>query len=182
LRDLSLHILDIIENSVRAGASLVAVSLCEEPTDNRLEVVVDDDGPGLSVSPEVALNPFYTTKSGKKTGLGLSLFRDTARQAGGDLVLSRSPLGGLRVTAVLELNHIDRIPLGDLAATLSTVACTNPELDLACHFRVSDRAFDVRVSEMKRRLPQSERDDLSVARHISEQVRTGLKTIGVSCQ
>jgi len=130
LRELSLHILDLIENAVRARATLVAVTVEEQPQWDTLSIAVEDNGTGLSVPAEKATDPFFTTKQGKRTGLGLALFRSQVEQAGGELALERSALGGVAVRAVLGLSHVDRSPLGDLAATLSGWAATNPELEL----------------------------------------------------
>lgn len=135
MHDLSLYLLEILENSVRAGAKHVHISLRLDRQSDELRLAVDDDGPGLSVPPEVALDPFYTTKPGKKTGLGLSLLRADAQAAGGDLLLGKSTeLGGTRVEAFMTLSHVDRPPLGDLAATLIAAAATNPEVDFTVSF------------------------------------------------
>jgi signal transduction histidine kinase len=93
MRDLSLHILDIIENSIRAGASEVRVAIEEDPAADLLKIVVEDNGPGLGLPEQVVLDPFYTTKKGKHVGLGLSLFREAALRAGGDLKLWKRPWG-----------------------------------------------------------------------------------------
>ena len=83
LRELSLHVLDLVENSLRAGAGVVAVGVEEQPDRDLLAISVEDDGPGLAVLPEQALDPFYTTKEGKRTGLGLSLFRQQVEHGRG---------------------------------------------------------------------------------------------------
>ena len=83
MHDLSLYVLEMIENSLRAGAGTVAVRVWVEPPRDELTIVVEDDGPGLDVSVEQATDPFYTTKAGKRTGLGLPLFREAAEAAGG---------------------------------------------------------------------------------------------------
>lgn len=174
MRELSLHILDLVENSVRAGASFVLVTVVENPKKDLLRIVVEDNGSGLSVAPVAALDPFYTTKSGKRTGLGLSLFRSSVEQAGGQLVLRRSEFGGLAVEATMQLSHIDRIPLGDIAATVSSVACTDQDVDLCCLFRVERRECIVRISEIVKELPIAKRCGLAVARQVSETIRARL--------
>jgi anti-sigma regulatory factor (Ser/Thr protein kinase) len=180
LRELALHILDLIENSIRADASVIAVTVAEKPADNRLEIVVEDNGAGLSVAPEQALDPFFTTKNGKRTGLGLSLFRAAAEQAGGTLNIERSALGGLAVRAKLRLKDIDRKPLGDLAATLSSVVCTNPHLDLWCTFVTDAGECVVRVSDVAKELCANERCGLAIARRVSERIKNGLAAIQCS--
>ena len=161
MRELSLHILDLIENAVTAGASRIALEITQETEWNLMRIVVEDDGPGLSVSPETAMDPFYTTKKGEKTGLGLSLFRFRIEQTGGELTLGRSSLGGLAVRATLSLVHVDRNPLGDLAATLSSVMAANPRLDLSLRIRSGDREQVIRSSEVARQLVAEEGSILS---------------------
>ena len=106
MRELSLHILDLIENAVSAGASRIAVQITQETQWDLMRIVVEDNGPGLRVPAEQALDPFYTTKKGKKTGLGLSLFRFRIEQTGGELILDRSTLGGLAVRRDVWLSRV----------------------------------------------------------------------------
>ena len=179
MRELALHILDLIENSIRADASIIAVTIAEHPSQDLLEISVEDNGSGMSVAPEQALNPFFTTKNGKRTGLGLSLFKSTAEEAGGTLAIERSTLGGVAVKARMRLNDVDRKPLGDLAATLSSVVCTNPHLDLWCRFIRDDKECLVRVSDVAKGLCANERCGLALARRVSEQIKRGLAAIQI---
>ena len=127
MHDLSLYILEMIENSLRAGAGTVAVRVWVEAPRDELTIVVEDDGPGLDVSADEATDPFFTTKAGKRTGLGLPLFREAAEAAGGHLTLHRShELGGVAIDAVMGLSNIDRPPLGDVVETVAVMAATNP--------------------------------------------------------
>ena len=180
MRDLSLHVLDLIENSIRAEASVIAVTVVQDCEKDLLKIIVEDNGPGLSVSSDVALDPFFTTKEGKRVGLGLSLFRGAAERAGGTLTLAQSPLGGLAVTATMQLAHVDRSPLGDLAATFSSVVCTNPQLDLRCRFCNGKQEWVVRAPDVAKELPPNERCGLAVARRVSERIRAGLAAIAAT--
>jgi hypothetical protein len=130
MHDLSLYLLDILENSVRAGATVIATAIVADRSGDQLSILVEDDGPGLPVEPEQALDPFFTTKANKKTGLGLALFRQAAEAAGGGLSVGRSgELGGVRVRAWMRLGDVDRPPLGDVAASIATMVVTNPEIE-----------------------------------------------------
>ena len=130
MHDLSLYLLDILENSVRAGATVIATTIVADRARDELSILVEDDGPGLPVEPEQALDPFFTTKADKKTGLGLSLFRQAAEAAGGGLSVGRSQdLGGAAVRAWMVLGDVDRPPLGDIAASVATMVATNPEIE-----------------------------------------------------
>jgi hypothetical protein len=130
VRELSLHILDLIENSVRAGASIVSVGVTVDSARDFLSIAVEDNGPGFSVPVETAFDPFYTTKEGKNTGLGLSLFRGAVERACGTVWAGWSDtLGGAAIRATMQFGHVDRSPMGHLATSMAGMVCTNPEID-----------------------------------------------------
>ncbi len=136
MHDLSLYLLEILENSTRAGAGRVDIDVVIDRASDQLRLSVDDDGSGLKVTPAQTLDPFYTTKAGKKTGLGLSLFKADAQAAGGDLTIGPSPeLGGVRVEAFMRLGNVDRTPIGDLATTINVTAFTNPDVEFTVSLR-----------------------------------------------
>jgi hypothetical protein len=150
------------------------------PEEDLLEISVEDNGSGFTVEPNQATNPFYTTKNGKRIGLGLSLFKAAAEQAGGGMTISRSSLGGVAVHAWMRLDDIDRKPLGDLAATLSSVVCTSPHLDLWCKLSSPEGNFEIRVSEVAKELRANERCGLAIARKVSEKIKHGLAAVRCS--
>jgi hypothetical protein len=172
MRDLSLHVLDLMENSIRAGASVVSVTVRQDSARNRFRIVVADNGPGLAVPARVAADPFFTTKRGKRTGLGLSLFAAAAERAGGKLALRKSRLGGLSAEATMQLDHVDRAPLGDLATTLAAVAAANPGLEIRCLLSAGKRRREAR----SRPAP----DGLSRAGALAAAVRKGIAEAGIS--
>ena len=180
MRELSLHILDLVENAVRAGATVIAVSVEEEPVADLLVISVEDDGPGLAVEADIAADPFFTTKEGKKTGLGLSLLKFRVEQSGGCFRLERSSLGGLAVRASMPLSHVDRSPLGDLAATLASVVCTCPDVELRSRLRVGKREWNVSTTDILRGLPVGGRSEIAVARRMKERIAEGLSALRVS--
>jgi signal transduction histidine kinase len=183
LRELALHVLDLVENSVRAGAGVVAVEVEEQPDRDLLAISIEDDGPGLAVEPEQALDPFYTTKEGKRTGLGLSLFRQQVELAGGSVELARSGLGGLAVHARLGFAHVDRYPLGDLAGTLAGVVAANPGLEvrvrLGCNGRqrrMSSADADPAASSAHRGTGGAAR---AAARRLRQAITEGIAALGM---
>ena len=177
VRDLSLHILDLIENAIRAEASVVSVTVVEDVRQDTLAIVVEDNGPGLAVPGEAAADPFYTTKPGKPTGLGLSLFRAAAERAGGWLTVGRSALGGACISATMQLGHVDRTPLGDLAATFSAVVCTEPHIDLRLRLCVGDRVCVVQTTDVVNELPVRDRCGIAVARRFRERINAGMQAV-----
>jgi hypothetical protein len=179
LREIALHILDLIENSIRAGATVISMAVEEDPDQDRVSISVEDNGSGLDVPEEKAVDPFFTTKEGKKTGLGLSLLKFRAEQAGGGLRLEKSPLGGLAVRVTMPLSHVDRSPLGDLAATVASVVCTNPDVEQRLRLRVGSREWKVSSSEITRALPAGRRGGIVVARRMKERITEGLSALHV---
>jgi len=180
MHELSLHILDLIENSIRAGASVVSVMITENPSKDELRISVEDNGCGITTCLDDVTSPFYTTKQGKRTGLGISLLQAAAEQTGGTLMIRSSELGGAAVEATMRLNHVDRAPLGDLATTLSSVVCTNPELELNCRFCVGDRECIVRVSDVVKEISVGQCRGLAVARRVHEKVNAALTSLEVA--
>jgi signal transduction histidine kinase len=209
LRELALHILDLIENAVRAGAGVVAVAVEEDQKCDLLRLAVEDDGPGLGIPESQATDPFCTTKGGKPRrrsdqrsergrgrddiGLGLSLLRFRCEQAGGELALARSPLGGLAVQAAFRFSHVDRSPLGDLASTLSGVVATNPGLELRLRLRRDSREWRLSSLEAARGLVAArpgrpgaggpttmlDANPLAVAKRVCEQIKEGLQALQI---
>ena len=147
MKDLSLHILDVAENSIRAEAKRIEISIVEDVENDVLTLEITDDGKGMD--PEMArraAEPFFTTKSERRIGLGLALLARAAREAGGQFELSTSPGAGAKVRASFRYSHPDRKPLGDMAATLRVLVGGNPGLDLSYHHKKGARivSFDTR--------------------------------------
>jgi hypothetical protein len=117
--ELALHVLDILQNTVEAGATHVRLTVVEDGTTDRLTITVIDDGRGMDErAVQRVLNPFYTTRTTRHVGLGLPLYAEAAETAGGDLAIRSTPGEGTTVEATFQLSHPDRQPLGDMAGTL----------------------------------------------------------------
>ena len=120
--EISLNILDVAENSTRAGASLVQITVDVQPDLDRLTVIIADDGCGMTKEQvERVTDPFYTSRTTRKVGLGVPFFKLAAENTGGSFSIESEPGKGTTVTAVFTLNHIDRMPLGDMTATIQTL-------------------------------------------------------------
>jgi len=121
MRELSLHILDILQNSVEAGATRVELTIDEDLAVDRLTITIEDNGRGIP--PEKLPNlfdPFYTTRSTRHVGLGLPLLKAAAERCNGDVTLASEVGVGATLTATFQHSHLDRAPLGDLTGTLLT--------------------------------------------------------------
>lgn len=141
MEDLSLHVLDIAENAVAAGARRVAVSVVEDARRDLLVLRVADDGPGMSRQVAGrALDPFFTTK-GKRTGLGLPLLAQAAEACGGRLDLRSARGAGTTVVARFRAGHIDRPPLTNMAGTLEVLVLGHPEVAFLYRHTRDGRTF-----------------------------------------
>jgi anti-sigma regulatory factor (Ser/Thr protein kinase) len=153
VRELSLHILDLLENSVEAGASRIEIKIEEDLKTDRMVIEIADNGHGMS--PELierALNPFYTTRKTRHVGLGLPLFLEATRRCDGDLVIESKPGKGTRVRATFRLSHIDRAPLGDMPTALFAILLSEHPVDLDyCHI-IDSREFRFDSSEIRNEL------------------------------
>ena len=132
MQDISLHLLDILENSVRAGARNIKVRVINNVLKNRLRIIVEDDGSGMDAHTlEKAQDPFYTSKEErvKKVGLGIPLFKQNAEIVGGSFKMASEPGFGTVLTVDFPLDHIDRMPLGNLKDTLLGGIIGHPEVD-----------------------------------------------------
>ena len=126
MRDLSLHLLDLAQNSVTAGASLIRIRI-EVDDDGWLTLTLEDNGKGMS--PELldrVRSPFTTTRTTRKVGLGIPLMMENAEKAGGMVHIDSTPGKGTTLTATMDTKNIDCLPLGDLSGTLLSMMLTNP--------------------------------------------------------
>ena len=150
MRELALHVLDLVQNSLRAGADLIEVEILENTDLDRLTIIVRDDGCGMEESLKAkVLGPFTTTRTTRKVGLGLPLLKMAAERAGGRLILESEPGKGTVVEAAFQHSHIDRMPLGDMAATMLTVIISNPKVNLVYRHRVDEREWEIDTRVIK---------------------------------
>ena len=130
MQDLSLHILDIVENATKAGATLIEIYVSEDINKDLLQITIKDNGRGMDAAMlKGATDPFVTTRTTRRVGLGLPLLEQAAKETGGNLLITSEPGKGTKVVATFQESHIDRRPVGDMGATLTTLIMGNPDLD-----------------------------------------------------
>lgn len=132
MKNVALHILDLVENSVRANARKVMVSIKEDPLKDLYLLSVEDDGKGMDEEEKnKATDPFYTSRSTRKVGLGLPLIRQNAERTGGSFALLSEPGKGTKLEAVFVRSHPDRLPLGEIDEVLVLLAISSPQVHLS---------------------------------------------------
>jgi len=142
--ELAAHILDIAENSVRAGAKLIEIKINEDTANDSLCIKIIDDGQGMEPEEiKKALDPFYTTKTVRRVGLGLPLLADATQRSGGHFNLESQEGKGTTVQASFGLSHVDRQPLGDIIGTLIILVAGNSDVDFVYKHRRDDREFEL---------------------------------------
>jgi phosphoglycerate-specific signal transduction histidine kinase len=130
MTEIALHILDIIQNSIAANAKNVEVIIIESIEKDILEIRIIDNGKGIDSNLiEKVTDPFFTSRTTRKVGLGLSLFKQSAEQTGGSLKIESEVGKGTTVSVVYKLSNIDRPPLGDIAGVMCLLVSANPVLD-----------------------------------------------------
>lgn len=147
MKDLSMHILDIAENSVRAGSTEVNVELYYQ--DSRLELVIRDNGCGMDA--EMVRNitdPYLTSRMSRKVGLGLPFLKMNAEQTGGSVSVESEPGKGTIVRAIFVKDHIDCIPEGDLPATLASLITGHPGVNFRIRIDKNGESFDLSTKEI----------------------------------
>lgn len=150
MEEISLHILDIAENSVNAGATLIRIGIEEDPGRNLLTVTVEDNGRGIPKEfLDDILNPFSTTRTERRVGLGLSLLGQSAEETGGEIAITSRLHVGTTVIASFRTDHIDMKPVGNLADTILTLIVGNPSIDFVFSCRVGDHDFTLDTREIK---------------------------------
>ena len=154
MKELSLNILDITENSTKAKAELVLIDISE--SEDRLCIRITDNGTGMNEETLLSVaNPFYTTRTTRKVGMGIPLFRFAAEQTGGNLTISSKHIDehpndhGTTVTAIFNKKHIDFTPLGDIISTLITLIQGHPDIDFVFTHRRDDALVSLDTREMR---------------------------------
>lgn len=176
MQELSLNILDIAENSIKAGASLIGIDLCYESTADSLRISIRDNGCGMTPEQvQRAADPFFTTRTTRRVGMGLPLLSMAAEMTGGSMTIESEPGRGTTVSASFGLSHIDRLPLGDLPQTMTALIGMNPERDFVLRFCYDGKSFSADTREYRRVLGE----EISLAapevqQFIGEQIREGI--------
>ena len=162
MNELSLNALDIAQNSIVAEATLVEIDVEENSSSDLITLRVKDNGKGMSEDFLKAVeDPFITTRTTRKIGLGISFLKEAAEMTGGSIEL-KSELGvGTTVTAYFVMSHIDRQPIGNLTETIITLVTLNTEIDFMIRYKVNENEFVFSTQEVKELLGE----DVSLSSH-----------------
>ena len=176
--ELAAHILDIAENSVRAGAKLVNITIIEDDKKNLLSIEINDDGHGMTEEEIVkALDPFYTTKKVRRVGLGLPLLAEAAKRAGGDLHLKSVKDKGTKLKVTFQLDHLDRQPMGNITTTIRNLIAGNSFVDFLYKHRHNDRRFSLDTRTIRKEIDDLPINHPEILKYIRDVIDDGLEDI-----
>ena len=177
MREIALHVLDIAENGITAGSDLIQILIDENRIENLLKVVIKDYGKGMSHEMlRTVTDPFVTTRTTRRIGLGLSLWKEAAKRCGGDFSVESEPGRGTSVTATFRYDHIDRAPIGDIAGTITMLIAGNPDIDFVYNHVIDGNRFTIDTRELREELEESLTDP-ALLFHLKKQMEEELKKL-----
>lgn len=178
MRELALHILDIAENSISAGADQIKISINENHNEDRLEIEIEDNGQGIDADTLVKItDPFMTSRTTRNVGLGIPFFKAAAEACEGTFnIHSRQGLG-TKVQAVFRHSHIDRMPLGDISGTLQTLIIGTPEVNWVFEYNLNEDSFIFDDGPIKDTLGGVPLSEPAVIRFVREMIDEGIKNL-----
>lgn len=181
MKTLALNILDIIQNSIRAKASNISVTITESETDDTYVIEIEDDGNGIpnSLLP-VITDPFVTTRTKRRMGMGLALIKYHAEITGGDLKIASEEGKGTKVTATFSYSHFDRQPLGDIGGVIKILIAANRDTDFSYKHKTDKGNFSFSTTETKQVLEIQYINDYELLEDIKNMINENLEEIGAS--
>jgi hypothetical protein len=180
MQDFSLHILDIAENSIGAGAKRIEIKIEEDRKKNLLTIEINDDGKGMSEEMvSKVLDPFITTRTTRRVGLGLSLFAQAARACNGEVHIESKLDKGTRLTGTFQLSHIDLKPWGSMVNTLMTLIVGNPEIDFFYQHKKGDFEYTLDTRMIKKELGEVPIFNPEVIKVLKDDLKNNLNQLGI---
>lgn len=178
MKEIGLHIMDIVQNSVRAGAGEISITLSESVAGDTLTLTVVDDGRGMDEETcRRATDPWFTSRTTRRVGLGLPLLQMNAGLAGGEVNVDSAPGRGTTVTATFRYSHVDRPPLGDVSGTIALLILSNPGINIIYSHICEENAWSISTMEIKEELGEDAVTDLTIVRPLKEIINENVSSL-----
>ncbi|TYP57659.1 ATP-binding protein [Thermosediminibacter litoriperuensis] len=178
MKEISLHVLDIVENSLNAGATVVEIEIVEDSKKDLLAIEIRDNGMGMDEQTvKKALDPFFTSRTTRKVGLGLPLLAQAAKTAGGDVTVHSLPGQGTVVKAWFKKSHIDLQPLGNMADTVASLVAVHPDVDFIYRHVIDGGVYRFDLRQIRRKLQDVPVNNPLVVNWIKKFISDSLKEI-----
>jgi anti-sigma regulatory factor (Ser/Thr protein kinase) len=176
--ELAANILDIAENSVRAGAKLIEISIDEDSEKDLLTIEIADNGHGMSQEVITKIfDPFYTTKTVRRVGLGIPLLANAAEMSGGGLQVESKEGSGTKIKATFGLTNLDRQPMGNIINTLIILIVGNSDVDFFYKHRHNDRRFELDTRQIRKEIDDVPINHPEILKYIRGVLEEGLVDI-----
>ena len=173
-----MNVLDVAENSMRAQAKNVTIKVIEDSAADKLSILIEDDGCGMSEEQVAQVtDPFFTTRTTRKVGLGVPLFKMTAEMSGGDFSITSKPGVGTKTCATFGLTNIDRMPLGDMASTMQLLICSHEDVNVMYTHIVDGREFFVSTDQLKEVLDGVSLETPEIRIFVGEYLRENIEAL-----
>ncbi len=178
MKELALHILDIAQNSITAGATNIAIGIVEDEAANSYTILVEDDGCGMSEEMlQRVTDPYVTSRTTRKVGMGISLLMHSAEQAGGRLNIESEIGKGTKLETMFVHDHIDRPELGDMAGVMTILIGGNPDIRFQYRHQKNEKEFTLDTDEIKETLEGIPINVPEVLKFIREMIRENISEI-----
>ena len=178
MRDLSLHLLDIIQNSIAADASKIITTIYANQSDDELGIIVEDNGHGMDKELlDKVTDPFVTTRKTRNIGIGIPLLKSSSEMAGGRLDIDSTRGKGTVLKSTFKIGHIDRLPLGDVSDTFVSLIAARPDIEYELKLYNGNESYLFNSFEIKEKLGDVPITEYEVLAWIREFINEGVKTI-----
>lgn len=178
MKELSLNILDITHNSIKAKAETIEISIDEQQSENLLKITIQDDGCGMNEAfLRGVTDPFVTTRTTRKVGLGIPLFKQSAEDAGGSFSISSKVGEGTVVCATFQIDHLDRMPIGDMSSTMVSLIQANDRIRFVYKHKTNQGAFVLDTNDLHAQLGDVPLSEPMVLNWIEEYINEKLEDI-----
>ena len=178
MTELSLNILDVANNSIRANASKIVIKITINVPSDSMCIIIDDNGSGMTKEQLSAVeDPFFTTRTTRKVGLGIPFFRSAALLTGGTFQMQSEVNQGTTVTATFQLSHIDRMPLGDITSTIHTLVTLNPQIRFIYTYKYNNKDFTLDTDEFREILGDISFQTKEVSTYIKQYLEENKKEV-----
>lgn len=169
MKEIALHIMDIAQNSIRAGADEIMITVSESPSSGILTLTVADNGSGMDEETcRKATDPWFTSRTTRRVGMGLPLLQMNASLSGGGMTISSAPGKGTAVTATFGYSHIDRPPLGDVSGTVALLLFANPAINIIYTHSFEGTDWSISTAEIIAELGRDALTELGIVRSLRE--------------
>ena len=178
MRELSLNILDIAQNSLAANTTSLLIEIGISKAENRLAIKISDNGKGMDKNLlEKVCDPFVTSRKTRRVGLGIPLFKMSAELCGGTFDINSALNVGTTVTASMELFHIDRMPLGNIGDTLTAIIMAKPDIELTYLHTFESETFEFSTNTIREILGETKIESYEIINYLKEFINENINEL-----